>query len=261
MKLFKRNTILGMLTVMPLVLWYVSCNAQNDKPMNLPAITNSNKGFAVVELFTSEGCSSCPPADKLMEKLQQENVDKPVYIVAFHVDYWDRQGWKDTFSAAAFTYRQRRYADWLHLETIYTPQVVVNGTSEYVGSQEGAIVQAISRELNKGADATLALQGKLDGNKLHVEYKVTGHKENAVLLLALVQKNAQTQVRAGENEGRRLSHVQIVRQLVQAAINNNSTMINLPEGFNKEGWEVVGFVQRKEDGRITAAARLNQEAN
>ena len=231
---------------------------ENEKPMNNQATTDSNKGFALVELFTSEGCSSCPPADKLMEKLQQENIDKPVYIAAFHVDYWDHLGWKDKFGAAEFTARQRQYADWLHLKTIYTPQVVINGANEYVGSNENAIVKAISSELGKNADNTLALQGRIEGDKLHIAYQVTGKKDNTLLLLALVQKTAQSNVQAGENKGRHLSHVQIVRQLVQIDIqNNNSTAISLPAGFNKEGWELIGFIQHKQNGHITAATRLD----
>src|SRR5882757_10188754 len=91
-------------------------------------------GFAVVELFTSEGCSSCPSADALVAAVQKENKDQPVYILAFHVDYWDRLGWKDAFSDAAYSDRQRAYASWLRLSSIYTPQVVVNGRKEFVGS-------------------------------------------------------------------------------------------------------------------------------
>jgi hypothetical protein len=76
----------------------------------------AGKGFAVVELFTSEGCSSCPPADKLLAKIQEENAGKPVYILAFHVDYWNHQGWRDVFSEKEFTKRQYQYASWLNLK-------------------------------------------------------------------------------------------------------------------------------------------------
>src|ERR1700739_857201 len=108
----------------------------------LKKVNTTDKGFAVVELFTSEGCSSCPPADQLVARIQQEDQDQPVYILAFHVDYWDRQGWKDGFSDSRYTQRQRRYATWLNLESIYTPQIVVNGRKEFVGSQEGTLRSA-----------------------------------------------------------------------------------------------------------------------
>jgi hypothetical protein len=220
--------------------------------------TGNNKGFALVELFTSEGCSSCPPADKLMEKLQQENAGKPVYVVAFHVDYWNHLGWKDRFSTAAFTARQRQYGDWMNLESIYTPQVVVNGASEYVGSDERSIVKAIDASLNQGTNNTLTLKGKVDSGKVQVDYEVTGPISNKALFLALVQKKASSNVKAGENEGRQLSHVQIVRDLIPVDIQGKSTTINLPDTLSQEGWELIGFVQNKGNGNITAAASMNK---
>src|ERR1700709_1440967 len=86
----------------------------------------AGKGFAVIELFTSEGCSSCPPADALVARVQKESNDKPVYILAFHVDYWNHLGWKDAFSSAEYSERQNQYARWLKLSSVYTPQIVVN---------------------------------------------------------------------------------------------------------------------------------------
>jgi hypothetical protein len=221
------------------------------------AASGDSKGFALVELFTSEGCSSCPPADALMEKLQQENAGKPVYVVAFHVDYWNHQGWKDRFSTAGFTARQRQYSEWMNLQTIYTPQVVVNGSGEYVGSDERSIVKAIDASLNRNADNTLTLKGKADSGHLQVAYDVTGPKANKALFLALVQKKASSNVMAGENEGRKLSHVQIVRDLIPVAINGKSASINLPDSLVQEGWELIGFVQNKNSGHITAAASIN----
>src|ERR1700743_2691255 len=82
------------------------------------------KGFAVVELFTSEGCSSCPPADQLVARIQQEDKEQPVYILAYHVDYWDRLGWKDAFSDARYSSRQKTYTGWLKIRSAYTPQIV-----------------------------------------------------------------------------------------------------------------------------------------
>ena len=236
----------------------VSCQTPaTNKVTDQQQTTGDNKGFALVELYTSEGCSSCPPADKLMEKLQLENAGKPVYVVAFHVDYWDHQGWKDKFSTAQYTARQRQYSDWMNLESIYTPQVVVNGVSEYVGSNERSITKAIDASLNKGTENALTLKGTVDSGKVKVEYDVTGPKENKTLFLALVQKKANSNVMAGENEGRQLSHVQIVRDLIPVDIKDKSTTISLPATLNQEGWELIGFVQNKGNGHISAAARMN----
>src|ERR1700744_6104626 len=103
-------------------------------------VTDAGKGFAVIELFTSEGCSSCPPADALVARVQKESNDKPVYILAFHVDYWNRLGWKDVFSSAEYSERQNQYARWLKLSSVYTPQIVVNGRTEFVGSEEANLL-------------------------------------------------------------------------------------------------------------------------
>jgi len=215
----------------------------------------TNNGFVVAELFTSEGCSSCPPADKLLEKIQNENPGKSVYVLAFHVDYWDHQGWKDRFSNPAFTARQRQYADWLNLETVYTPQMVVNGRKEFIGSYEGPITKTITKELGQPAANALTLRTHIEGSKLHVDFTATPEK-NAELVLALVQRLATSNVKAGENEGRQLSHVQIVRQLYTQDVNNNQKIsIDLPADFNEKGYELIGFVQHKKDGKITAATK------
>lgn len=257
----KLKKIAGSLAIAGVAIITISLN---DVACQTPAgkkdeqlTSGDNKGFALVELFTSEGCSSCPPADRLMEKLQQENAGKPVYVVAFHVDYWNHLGWKDRFSTAGFTARQRQYSDWMNLQTIYTPQVVVNGSSEYVGSDEGSIVKAIDASLSKTADNSLTLKGKAESGKVQVDYEVTGSKENKALFLALVQKKASTNVKAGENEGKQLSHVQIVRSLTSADINGKSAIINLPDTLSQAGWELIGFVQNKNNGLITAAASMN----
>jgi hypothetical protein len=231
------------------------------KPLPL---TGDNKGFAVVELFTSEGCSSCPPADKLIERISNENPDKPIYVLSYHVDYWDHQGWKDPFSARAYTDRQRMYGSWLNLQTIYTPQIVVNGTTEFVGSDANTAERAISEGLNQNAANTLTLSGKVEHGKINVEYREAIHEKRTELLLALVQKKGQSNVRAGENAGRHLSHVQIVRELKRVDINGKTASIDVPAGFDAACWELIGLVQRTSDGRITAATRCelsNSAAN
>ena len=246
-----KSAVVIIIAVIAIAFSYSFC-----KGASKPPVSHNGNGFAVVELFTSEGCSSCPPADKLVAKIQSENTGKPIYILAFHVDYWNSLGWKDRFSNSEYSDRQRRYADWLHLETVYTPQVIINGASEYVGSDEGSVTKAITAGLNQSPAATLTLQGSIEGDKLNVEYNTT--EKNAELVLALVQKSAESNVRAGENAGKKLSHVQIVRQLVYQDVNGKKKItINLPKDFIQAGWELIGFVQHKNDGRITAAARFN----
>jgi hypothetical protein len=219
---------------------------------------SENKGFAVIELFTSEGCSSCPPADQLVAKIQRENNDKLVYILAYHVDYWDHLGWKDAFSNAGYSKRQSEYAHYLHLQSIYTPQIVVNGKTEFVGSEEGTLRNAIKTNLQKTAPAQLSLViSNVSSDRAGIKYNAAGTDKSTILLLAVLQKNAQTKVERGENSGRTLSHVQIVRKLQKVSLKGNegSVELALPQGFEKQGWEIIGFLQNTANGAITGAAK------
>src|ERR1700709_1958776 len=147
MKSFKTTAAILFVTYLSVGIVATKCISASNKPNTSSKSMNGNDGFAVVELFTSEGCSSCPAADDVVAKVQNENNDKPVYILAYHVDYWNRLGWKDVFSDAAYSKRQNQYAAWLNLESIYTPQVVVNGNKEFVGSQESTLRSVIKDDL------------------------------------------------------------------------------------------------------------------
>lgn len=238
---------------------------KNQNETQKDSIDNSNtNGFAVVELFTSQGCSSCPPAEELVAKVEEESAGKPVYILAFHVDYWNHQGWKDVFSDRDFTKRQYQYASWLKTETVYTPQIVVNGKREFIGSQEATLNDAIASGLSKSVSANLALDATLNSNKISLNYQVKGAGNNVSLQLALVQKLAQTTVKRGENAGRVLSHVQIVRQIQSETISSTGTgqaEILPPAGFDAKGWEVIGFLQNKNTGEISAATKSGFKLN
>jgi len=219
---------------------------------------STDKGFAVIELFTSEGCSSCPPADAVIAKVEKESIDKPIYILAFHVDYWNRLGWKDVFSSAAYSERQNQYAHWLNLSSVYTPQVVVNGRTEFVGSEEGTLRNAIKTNLAKSSATQIDLSNiKINQNKAEVQYQISGKNNNSVLLLAIVQKSATTHVQRGENEGRTLSHVQIVRGIENVSLKsaNGSASIELPKGFDAHRSEIIAFVQSTLNGEITGATK------
>lgn len=218
----------------------------------------ADKGFAVVELFTSEGCLSCPPADALIEKIQKESNDQPVYILAFHVDYWNRLGWKDSFSSAAFSKRQNQYARWLKAG-VYTPQAVVNGSKEFVGSQEGTLRSSIKDQLQKTSSARVNISNiRKDSQKVSFQYLVQLQPANTSLLLALVEKNAVSKVLRGENEGRTLTHVQIVLSLQNIDINgrsNGTGTLDIPKGLDNNGLEIIAFLQNNSNGGIIAATK------
>ena len=207
---------------------------QSKKEMTIP--NDDNKGFALVELFTSEGCSSCPPADELVAKIQKDNPNQPIYILAYHVDYWDHQGWKDTYSDAEYTKRQSRYAEWLHLETIYTPQIVTNGKTELVGSNERALLSSITTGLNETPAQTLHLNSTVKNGQINVRYETGSFLKQSELTIALVQKSGQSQVKAGENSGRNLTHVQIVRKLAVETLRANTGELSLaqPKDYRSE---------------------------
>jgi hypothetical protein len=217
------------------------------------------KGFVLLELYTSEGCSSCPPADELLGKLQNEYKNDNVYVLAYHVDYWDKQGWKDIFSNADYTKRQYEYAKYLGKEPIYTPQVIVNGKADYIGSQETIVRNAIKTALSKPAVATVSLEAIQNNNTLTVNYNVEGSLKNSQLSVAVVQKAAKSNVKRGENAHRILSHYQIVHHLHTAALKdkNGTVSMHLPKDFNTTDFEVIGFVQDVKTGNILGVNRAD----
>jgi len=225
----------------------------------------TKKGFAFLELYTSEGCSSCPPADELMGKIQKEYKDSNVYVLSYHVDYWDKQGWKDVFSNAANTKRQYDYAKYMEKEPIYTPQLIINGKLDYIGSQETAVQNGIRAALSKPAVAEITLEANQQGDKLNLNYNINKISKNNRLYVAVVQKSAKSNVKRGENANRVLSHFQIVRSLNGFALTGNpkgNVSVSLPKGFNAKDFEIIGFVQDMNSGIILGADRaiFNQNA-
>lgn len=218
-----------------------------------------NNGFAVVELFTSEGCSSCPPADELMAKIQKESGGKKIYFLAFHVDYWNDSDWKDQFSSAEYTERQQQYASWMKSELLYTPQFIINGTSEFGGDDTRTLYRIVSNALDKKPESTLALAVEDQQDFLSVEFKTNNTGNNNSLFIALVQKNGSTDVKRGENGGHLLHHVQIVRQTSVLPLEKKDGLVTIskPEGFNTKDWELIGFIQSKSTGAISAAAKAD----
>lgn len=216
------------------------------------------KIFALLELYTSEGCSSCPPADELLGRIQNEYQDKNVFVLAYHVDYWDKQGWKDVFSNASFTKRQYDYAQFLGKEPIYTPQVIINGKADYIGSQETSLRNGIKSALSRPAVLELALETKQLNDRLTLHYTISGAFKNSRLLVAVVQKSAKSDVKRGENAHRVLSHYQIVHRLqaIDLKAAKGSSTIALPKNYNSQDFEIIGFVQDLKSGVILGVNRI-----
>lgn len=215
-------------------------------------IVSKNMGFAVVELFTSEGCSSCPSADKNVAKLLSRHIDN-VYILSYHVDYWNRLGWKDPFSHAAFTARQSQYSRSFSLKSMYTPQVVVNGRSEFVGSNEVKLNAVVENSINNGVRSGLQVETERKGNMLIVHYDVS-HPEPVLLNMAFVQPEATTSVKSGENGGKTLHHVNIVRALNIVEVKGKGYLtLEIPKQITAIPLEFIAFTQSKQQLQILGA--------
>ncbi len=202
----------------------------------------------LVELFTSEGCSSCPPADRHLEQL-----DSQVIVLSEHVDYWDHQGWKDRFSSPAFTERQDVYARQFGLDEPYTPQMVVDGAVQFVGGDtRRAMVEIDKAAGRRKASIFLARNGA--GVRVDIE-EAPG---DADIWLALADESATTRVSAGENKGRTLTHVAVVRSIRKiGSLQRGGTFsrrVDLPSGA--AGQRVVVFLQQAGQARILGVAML-----
>jgi len=215
--------------------------ARADGPPGAPA-----RGVAVVELFTSEGCSSCPPADALLADLARSS-DPAMYALAFHVDYWDDLGWPDRFASGNNTARQREYARVFGARGLYTPQMIVDGTEQFTGSDRDHAAAAIARALARPASARLSVHARSIGpTSLTVDYEAREAPEGSVLNLALVEHAASTAVAAGENAGKTLHHTNVVRAFLAAplAAPTGSALMKLPMSRLPDDAEIIAYVQR-----------------
>lgn len=236
----------------------------------LPAValaqgaSSSQRTPVLVELFTSEGCSSCPPADKLLAALknQQPVANANIVVLEEHVDYWDRLGWRDRFSSAQFTQRQRLYAPRLRFDDPYTPQMVVDGQAQFVGSDPSSAISSITK-------AAGVAKIHLELTRLVVEGRsVTGSvsTENGVslpkgdLYAVLVSPSVSTEVRAGENGGRRLDHVNVARsfarigKLQDLARGPVKVDLEAPSDVNPSQMKLIVFAQISDQGAVRGVA-------
>jgi hypothetical protein len=178
----------------------------------------ANKAIPVViELFTSEGCSSCPPADRLLAALDSEQPvpGAQLIVLSEHVDYWNTLGWIDPYSAHEFSERQKRYGDTLHVPDVYTPQAVIDGRFEVVGNSAPKLQDAIGRAL-KEKKIPLTLKASWSGETIHITLEAAEGAKHAQLYFALAEDAVQSKVSAGENSGHLLTHAAVVRSLTKA---------------------------------------------
>jgi hypothetical protein len=242
---------------------FISCNIQ--RPARAEGASPTP---VIVELFTSEGCSDCPPADRVLADLAERQPVEGVEIIGMseHVDYWNQLGWADPFSGAQFSARQNEYAQAFKHKDIYTPQMVVDGQAEFVGSNRAQAISAITRAVEK--------------RKARVHIEETGHNSGAVtfrvqvdpisgtrreafdVFVAITEGNLVSKVQRGENKGKNLAHTAVVRSLSLAGKVDDATgltalpVLRLASQWKLQDLQAVAFVQSKDDRRILGAASI-----
>jgi hypothetical protein len=227
----------------------------------------------VVELFTSEGCSSCPPADALLARLDAAVSDRRIGIpgnvdviaLGEHVDYWDELGWKDRFSSPLFSARQQDYGIASGVSSVYTPQAVVNGSKEVLGSDSGALSRAI-RDASNAPRAIVEIHSSTQGHdaiSLKVG-KLPAGSHQVDVFLAIAESEIETNVAAGENSGHKLHHAAVVRSISRLAILDPSkpgeytadARLNLKDDWKRANTKVVILVQDRQTKKIVGAASM-----
>jgi hypothetical protein len=220
----------------------------------------------LLELFTSEGCSSCPPADALLEKLQrtQPVSGADLIVLSEHVDYWDALGWKDPFSSAQFTQRQQYYADKLDpVDGTYTPELVVDGKTGVVGSDVSAADGAIDRAAHAEKEPLSIDDVSVAADNVTARVVAQNNGKPVTLYVALAQDRAVSRVERGENAGRTLSHVDVVRTLAHIiSIGARQTLektisLRLPPGLSAANARIVAFTQDESTGAIRSVHEVD----
>ena len=203
----------------------------------------------VLELFTSQGCSSCPKADALLGTVKNDNENSTIIALSYHVDYWNYIGWKDPFSNKYNTERQRSYGEKFYSNRIYTPQLVVNGKEHFVGSNAEILNIKLKTYGKKSAENSVTLSNlKSNGKTVSFNYSIQGNTENKSIRFALVINERITKVKRGENRNRTIKNENIVVNEVIEAVTDKkgNTSITIPEVVIKnDDLRVVAIIQTK----------------
>jgi hypothetical protein len=221
--------------------------------------TTERPHAVLVELFTSEGCSSCPPADALLRELNGTTTSSGKLVVGIseHVTYWNSLGWTDPFSASAYTDRQNSYGSRFHLDSVYTPQMVVNGEQQVLGSDRNAVLRAVRETDHPGPLSVRIVSAAGRDDSLVVTYSIHGNLpgHSADLFAVVADDVAQSSVLRGENSGRKLAHVSVARSItriasVKDAAAGSTVRLPLDNGPHSSSRHLVLFVQSASLGPV-----------
>jgi hypothetical protein len=213
----------------------------------------TNQPIAVIELFTSQGCSSCPAADLLLNKIVEENSTNVIGL-SFHVNYWNYLGWKDPYSSQQFTDRQKLYASIKKLNNIYTPQIIVNGLDEFVGSDKQSLTHSLEKSKRINGDYELKADSRIDNGYLYVTYTIPKTGKDEVINAALVDKLVENYVPRGENSGLTLKHHNVVNTFKTQELKKTGEFSF--ELSSPKGKVIILYVQDKNTLEIKSATRL-----
>lgn len=262
----------GLLAAVLASCWLpVAAGAGPGPEQAAPAATAGETSFAVVELFTSQGCSSCPQAERSLAQLGEQTAGQPVFPIEWHVDYWDYLGWPDPYALPEAARRQRSYGRALGTR-IYTPQLVVNGRDVVRPAQDysrvrAAVLAAVGPPPEAVGPPPEALRPALalarpvhDARSVQVDYQVMDAPAGCVLTVVAVETGLENFVPRGENRGRTLRHHNAVRgfatvALDTAAVHSGQVRIDLPEEVVRAASSIIGYVQQRASLRILAAAQ------
>jgi hypothetical protein len=218
----------------------------------------------LLELFTSEGCSSCPPADRLLEFLDEKQpvAGADLIVLSEHVDYWDRLGWKDPFSSSQYTGRQQDYSNRHNFDGAYTPQLVVDGRYRFVGSDGREAFTAIQKAIRDRKIPIAISNVARNGNQVRARIELPADQNfkgaRAILYVALADNRQESHVARGENAGRSLAHVAVARVLKQVGMidldSASAKEITIPvqQASGASGLRIVAFVQDPRSGYVLA---------
>jgi len=249
--------------VVPLILAVVAtCSPSKVQAQTKPAHPAAERPSAVlVELFTSEGCSDCPPADQLLSQVNgRKSADGQLIVgISEHVSYWNHLGWRDPFSSDLYTGRQNDYGSHFALDSVYTPQMVVNGREQFVGSNGRALQTALKTELERKQISLRIDAAEIRDNSVIFTYTALDlpAKGSLQLVAVLADDMDQSSVLRGENSGRKLTHVAVARALVPLGslheVEQRSVTLPLPPSFLSDkatGHHLVLFAQQGSAGAV-----------
>lgn len=226
--------------------------------MALTNLSSDRNNAVVLELFTSQGCSSCPSADKLLKKIKEDYGNQNVITLSYHVDYWNYIGWKDPYSKKEYSTKQTEYNKKFNYRGNYTPELVINGKEHVVGSSVSKVNSALNKYLAKKAENRTSLNNlQVIEDKISFDYTVDGVTDNKILEIILVLDEKVTRVSRGENRNRTLHNSNIVVSENKARLaSKGNVSIEIPDIVNQSDQLSIAVIIKDENLDVTGAGKL-----